>query len=230
MTSERRASRRASAPVLFGLAMMAASIAAQSPATDFSGRWALSSASPARPGFDAFWLGTEAVVKQTGTTLTITRVSPPPEREATFQLDGSESENIYTIDGVRQIKSSRTSIGATLLISTDTTSPDGRRWLSHINRWSLDPGGDLLVTDTEICGKGECPSIVTNVRYRKKQASAASYRLCPIAYRNLSVRMKIWPSEIAGELSVYSPRSFSASIANFGPAWMTLVTPSSSVM
>jgi hypothetical protein len=136
-------------------------------ATDFSGRWTLSSASPARPGFDAFWLGTEAIVKQTGTTLSITRVRPPPERQATFQLDGSESENVYTIDGVRQVKSSRTTPGATLLISTDTTTPDGRRWLSHINRWSLDPGGELLVTETEICGKGECPSIVTNLRFRK---------------------------------------------------------------
>jgi hypothetical protein len=149
--------------LLIGLAAMAASTA-----TNFSGRWVLSSASPGRPGFDAFWLGTEAVVKQTGTTITITRVSPPPERQATFHLDGSESENVYTIGGVRQIKSSRTTLGATLLISTDTTTPDGRRWLSHINRWSLDPGGELLVTDTQICGSGECPSIVTNLKFRKK--------------------------------------------------------------
>ena len=42
--------------------------------------------------------------------------------------------------------------------------------------------------------------------------------------------MKICPSETAGELSVYSPRSFSASSSNFGPAFTTLVTPSSSVM
>ena len=51
-----------------------------------------------------------------------------------------------------------------------------------------------------------------------------------MAYRNPSVRRKICPSDIAGELSVYSPRSFSASFANVGPACTTLVTPSSSVM
>jgi len=147
--------------------LLAAATVAQTP-TDFSGRWALVSASPGRPGFDAFWLGTEAVVTQAGTTLTIQRVSPPPGRTAVFLLDGNESENVYTIDGVRQVKSSRTTLGANLLISTDTTTPDGRRWLSHINRWSLDADGTLLVTDTEICGSGECPSIVTNLRLRKK--------------------------------------------------------------
>jgi len=28
------------------------------------------------------------------------------------------------------------------------------------------------------------------------------YRFCPIAYRNPLVRIKIWPSEIAGELNM----------------------------
>ena len=137
--------------------------------TNFAGRWVLASASPARPGFDAFWLGTEAVVTQIGTTVTITRVSPAPERKATFTVEGpgTENENIFTIGGVRHIKTSRATLGTTFLISTETTLPDGKQWLSHINRWSMDPGGDLLVTDTVICGSGECPSIVTNLRYRK---------------------------------------------------------------
>src|SRR4029450_8956210 len=57
-----------------------------------------------------------------------------------------------------------------------------------------------------------------------------AYRLrCPIAYNALSVRMKICPSATAGELSVYSSRSFSAMISNFGPARTTLVRPSSFV-
>ena len=141
--------------------------AAQAPG-DFSGHWVMVSATPARPGFEAFWLGTEAVVTRTGATLTITRIAPSPERKATFQLDGSESENVYTIEGARHIKHSRTTAGATLLISTDTTTPDGKRWLSHINRWALDADGNLLVTDTQICGSGECPSVVTNLRFRKK--------------------------------------------------------------
>jgi hypothetical protein len=41
--------------------------------------------------------------------------------------------------------------------------------------------------------------------------------------------MKICPSEIAGELSVYSARSFSASTSNLGPARTTTVMPSSFV-
>jgi hypothetical protein len=151
--------------VLF-LALAMGSAEAQAPA-DFSGHWVMASASPSRPGFDAFWLGTEAVVTRTGTTLTISRTAPT-ERKASFQLDGSESENVYTIDGARHIKHSRTTLGNTLLISTDTTTPDGKRWLSHINRWAIDADGALLVTDTQICGSGECPSVVTNLKYRKK--------------------------------------------------------------
>ena len=141
-------------------------------ATDFSGRWTLVSATPARAGVDAFWLGTDARVTQTATTVTIDRLDPSPTRQAIFHVDGPgmESENVFTIDGVRQVKTSRVTLGTTLLISTETTTPDGRRWLTHINRWSLDSAGDLLVTDTVICGSGECPSIVTNLKFRKNPA------------------------------------------------------------
>jgi len=59
-------------------------------------------------------------------------------------------------------------ISSSLLISTDTTTPDGRRWLSNILRWSLDPDGTLVVGDTEICGNGECPSIITALRYKRQ--------------------------------------------------------------
>lgn len=160
--------RRGARAALFTLVLSLTSLGVAQTARDFSGQWVLESARPARPGFDAFWLGNEALVTQGTGTLTISRVSPPPERKAVFLLDRSESENVYTIDGVRHVKSSRTTLGVNLLISTDTTTPDGRRWLSHINRWSLDADGALLVTETEICGTGECPSIVTNLRFKKK--------------------------------------------------------------
>jgi hypothetical protein len=153
--------------VFFLVLSLSSAGAAQAP-VDFSGHWVLASTAPNRPGFDAFWLGADAVVTRSGTTLTITRNSPAPERRSTFQLDGSESENVYTFDGARHIKHSRTTAGATLLISTDTTTPDGKRWLSHINRWAIDAEGMLLVTDTQICGSGECPSVVTNLKFRKK--------------------------------------------------------------
>lgn len=211
---------------------------AQTP-TNFAGRWVLASASPARPGFDAFWLGTEAVVTQTPTSITIERIAPAPERKGVFKIDGpgTENENVFTIDQVRHVKTSRVTLGQTLLISTETTLPDGKQWLSHINRWSMDANGDLVVTDTVICGSGECPSIVTTVRYKKQASgnllaySPARLLACfPIAYNALSVRMKICPSETAGELRTYSPKSFSARILNVGPAWTTLVSPSSFVM
>lgn len=159
----------------FLLFLLVAQAAPAGRVTDFSGRWVMVSASPNRPGFDAFWLGAEAVVSQTATTITVSRIRPAPERQAAFDVQGPgrESENVYTIDGVRHVKTSRVTLGANLLISTETTLPDGKRWLTHINRWSLDAAGDLVVTDTVICGAGECPSIVTTVRYRKQGSGEA---------------------------------------------------------
>jgi hypothetical protein len=153
--------------VLLIALVLAGTIGTAQTRSNFSGRWVLVSASPARAGFDAFWLGTDATVTQSATSLTITRSAPGAERRATFELGALESENVYTLDGVKHVKTSRTTIGATLLISTETTLPDGKRWLTHINRWALDAEGLLVVTDTVICGSGECPSIVTTVKYRK---------------------------------------------------------------
>ena len=45
----------------------------------------------------------------------------------------------------------------------------------------------------------------------------------------VAVRRKIWPFEIAGELSVYSSTAFSARTSKAGPALSTLVSPSSLV-
>lgn len=133
----------------------------------FDGHWVLTSISPQRPAYDQFWLGTEARITQTATTLVITRVSPPPQREARF-IFGAESHNQYVVNGQRLVRDSRVTLSRdTLLISTDTTPPDGQRWLSNILRWSLDPDGTLVVGDTEICGKGECPSVVTTLKFKK---------------------------------------------------------------
>jgi len=136
---------------------------------NFAGRWKLISASPTRPGYEQFWLGTDVTVTQTAAVLETTRVAPLPERTARFTLDGSESHNEYTVKGQLEEKDSRaTWNGASLLISTDTTTPDGRTWLSNIMRWSLDPDGTLVVGDTEICGRGECPSVVTALKFKKQ--------------------------------------------------------------
>jgi hypothetical protein len=128
----------------------------------------LTSISPQRAAYDQFWFGTEALVTQTGTSLVIMRVSPPPQREARFTF-GAESHNEYVVNGQTLMRDSRATLSRdTLLISTDTTPPDGQRWLSNILRWSLDPDGTLVVGDTDICGKGECPSVVTTLKFKRE--------------------------------------------------------------
>jgi hypothetical protein len=142
--------------------------AGKQPPGAFDGHWVLTSISPQRPAYDQFWLGTEARVTQTDKTLVITRVSPPPQREARFTF-GAESHNEYVVDGQKLVRDSRATLSrGTLLISTDTTPPDGLSWLSNILRWSLDPDGTLVVGDTEICGKGECPSVLTTLKFKRK--------------------------------------------------------------
>jgi len=153
----------------------AASVHQASPGSSFDGHWVLTSMSPQRPAYDQFWFGTEVLIRQTETTLVITRVSPPPQREARFTF-GAESHNEYIVNGQKLVRDSRATLSReTLLISTDTTPPEGQRWLSNILRWSLDPDGTLVVGDTEICGKGECPSVVTTLKFmRRRERNGAS--------------------------------------------------------
>ena len=137
-------------------------------AVDFSGRWVLVSATPVRPGYEQFWLGTEATITQTPSSLSVRRLTPLPQRDARFALDSDESRNEYVVNGQRLIRNSRaTWNGSTLLISTDTALPDGQTYLSNILRWSLDGDGMLVIGDTEICGRGECPSVLTTVKFKK---------------------------------------------------------------
>ncbi len=137
-------------------------------AVDFSGRWVLVSATPVRPGYEQFWLGTEATITQTPSSLSIRRLTPLPQRDARFALEGDESQNEYVVNGQRLVRNSRaTWNGNSLLISTDTALPDGQTYLSNILRWSLDADGMLVIGDTEICGRGECPSVLTTVKFKK---------------------------------------------------------------
>jgi len=156
--------------VLLGVTLGVAARATEPRALpNFSGRWVLVSASPARPNYDQFWLGTETTIAQDAARLTIARVNPAPERTATFTLDGAESQNKYVVGSAPIVRDSRaTWNGESLLISTDTTTADGYRWLSNILRWSMDSDGTLVIGDTEICGKGECPSVVTALKFKKK--------------------------------------------------------------
>jgi hypothetical protein len=156
--------------LLVGAALAAsghASVPHQSP-PDFSGHWVLLSATPVRSGYDQFWLGTEVRVTQDMTSLVVVRISPP-EREARFSLERTESRNEYVVNGKRVVRDSRATLSTgTLLISTDSTDANGQRWLSNILRWSFDGDGTLVIGDTEICGRGECPSVITTLRFKRK--------------------------------------------------------------
>jgi hypothetical protein len=134
----------------------------------FAGRWILVSAKPVRPDYVPFWLGHEFVVRQSAAALQITRNAPAPSREAAFVL-GKESQNVYDLDGRKTVHDSRATIrDGVLIVSTETTRGTEMRRLSHIMRWSLDADGLLTITDTQICGHGECPSIVTTLRYKRE--------------------------------------------------------------
>jgi hypothetical protein len=150
------------------LALAGASVtAARQADAPFAGRWVLAAAKPARPGYDQFWLGTEAVVAQTPTSVEVTRVAPSPERRATFVL-GKETQNVYAVGGQKVVRDSRATLrDGLLLISTETTTDTAPRRLSNIMRWSIDAEGMLTITDTEICGNGECPSIITTLRFKR---------------------------------------------------------------
>ena len=153
--------------LVLSLAVPCTTAASRQADLPFAGRWTLVSAKPARPAFDQFWLGTEGVLEQTATTVEITRAAPAPERRAAFTL-GKETRNVFDIDGQSVTHDSRATIrDGVLIISTETTRPGEMRRLSHIMRLTVDPDGMLTVTDTQICGHGECPSIVTTLRYKR---------------------------------------------------------------
>ncbi|HEU4936302.1 MAG TPA: hypothetical protein VFT39_07605, partial [Vicinamibacterales bacterium] len=93
--------------LLAGTVVVAAAVAASTqPSPSFAGHWVLTSISPQRQAYDQFWFGTEALVTQTETTLVITRVSPPPRREARFTF-GAESRNKYDVYGQKLVRESR---------------------------------------------------------------------------------------------------------------------------
>ena len=156
----------------FFLVCALAAVAGVAPGTQappaFEGHWVLISISPQRPAYDQFWFGHGSSGHTDRHDAGDHARQPPPQREARFTF-AAESRNEYIVDGQPIVRDSRATLSrGTLLISTDTTPPDGQRWLSNILRWSLDADGTLVVGDTEICGKGECPSVVTTLKFKRQ--------------------------------------------------------------
>ena len=135
---------------------------------NFAGRWVLVGAKPPRLDYEQFWMGTEATVTQTPETIEISRIVPTPERRARFVL-GKETQNLYVVNGQKVQRDSRATLrDGLLLISTDTTTDTESRRRTNIMRWAIEADGMLAITDTEMCGKGECPSIITNLQFKRK--------------------------------------------------------------
>jgi hypothetical protein len=148
--------------------LVAAQYASMSSTGNFAGTWVLVDAKPARPGYDQFWMGTEVAITQTAETLETSRIAPGPPRTAKFVF-GKETQNAYVVNGGKLVRDSRATLrDGLLLISTDTTTDTEPRRRTNIMRWSVESDGLLSITDTEMCGKGECPSIITNLRFKKK--------------------------------------------------------------
>ena len=145
-----------------------AQYASMSSTGNFAGRWVLMDAKPVRPAYDQFWMGNEVAIVQTPETLEISRIAPEPLRTAKFVF-GKEVQNAYVVNGQKVLRDSRATLrDGLLLISTDTTTDTEPRRRTNIMRWSVESDGLLSITDTEMCGKGECPSIITNLRFKRK--------------------------------------------------------------
>ena len=148
--------------------LVAAQYASMSSTGNFAGTWVLVGAKPARPGYDQFWMGTEVGIVQTPETLEVSRIVPEPLRTAKFVF-GKEVQNAYLVNGQKVLRDSRATLrDGLLLISTDTTTDTEPRRRTNIMRWSVESDGLLAITDTEMCGKGECPSIITNLQFKRK--------------------------------------------------------------
>ena len=148
--------------------LLIAQYASMSSTGNFAGTWVLVNFKPARPGYDQFWMGTEVAITQTAETIEVSRMAPEPLRTAKFVF-GKETQNAYVVNGKKVLRDSRTTLrDGLLLISTDTTTDTEPRRRTNIMRWSVESDGLLSITDTEMCGKGECPSIITNLQFKKK--------------------------------------------------------------
>lgn len=136
------------------LAVLAA-VAQEKP--DFSGRWMI-----VIPVESA---GVEQVVKHDATTLSMSHASEGAEHAAVYKLDGSESRNVISSHGQDLTTLSKASwSGNTLIITSATTYPDGRK-LEQKQVWSLD-GGSLVIELTEFRQGG---SPLTTVLIHKKR-------------------------------------------------------------
>ncbi len=143
--------------------LLATGASAQTP--NFAGKWILVP-DPAATGGMGGGLGTEAIITQDASTITIKRTTQVGELTSTYKLDGSESKNTITIQGnaLDQLSATKWD-GGTLTVDT-RMSFDGNA-VEIGMKMSLDPSGTLLVVSTRPDFQGGGAPVTTKATYKK---------------------------------------------------------------
>jgi hypothetical protein len=154
--------RRATA-VLAAVAVWAAAIAAQT-VPGFAGKWTLVPDAAAAGGFPG--LGTEAIIVQDATTLTITRTTQFGEFKSVYKLDGTESRNTLNFGGNPMEQLSKVKVEGTRLTITTSMNIAGTP-SETVTSLELDPSGALLVESRRPDFQGGGQPITTKSTYKK---------------------------------------------------------------
>ena len=130
---------------------------------DFSGTWTLVEAESSNAAGIAF-LGMAFTAEQTDETLTVTptlhqihRGERPEELRAVYRLDGSQDTNLAhspNHGGVPPVRVSTVKWDAGRMVLTFAVDTNGYTGSTHVQRWSLNPSGNLIVEAT-VTARGE---------------------------------------------------------------------------
>ena len=138
--------------------LLAVAVTSAQEKPNFTGRWVVAS-----PAADA---GQEETVTQAAATLTTGHASEGHGHRSVYKLDGTESRNVLVSHGADIVTLSKASwSGNQLIITSDTTYPDGRKWQTKAV-WSLDGEGRRVVDFTE-SGMTPTPTTTRRVSIRR---------------------------------------------------------------
>lgn len=144
---------------------------------DFSGPWTLVESASSNAAGIAF-LGMAFTAEQTDETLTVTptlhqihRGERPEQLRAVYRLDGSEDANPAhdpSHGGPTPVRVSTVKWEAGRMVLAFTVHTNGYTGSTHVQTWSLDPSGNLLVEAT-VTARGETRNY--KATYRKDKSA-----------------------------------------------------------
>jgi hypothetical protein len=143
--------------------MWAAVTAGQS-APNLAGKWTLVPDSTAAGGFPG--LGTEAVIVQDATTLTITRTTQFGEFKSVYRLDGTESKNTLNFGGNPMEQVSKVKVDGGKLTITTSMNIAGTP-SETMTSLELDASGALLVESRRPDFQGGGQPVTTKASYKR---------------------------------------------------------------